>query len=69
MEETVAGDECCVGSDGWLEMLLIPDVWLALSGKIMGVWIKRHGGRKEMSQKWSQQSKSRVRTKRVEYSI
>ena len=35
------GGGCCVGSDGGLEILLIPEVWLGLSGKIMGVWIRR----------------------------
>lgn len=46
-EATVTGDECCVGSDSGLEILLIPDVQLALSGKIMAVWMRRHGGRKK----------------------
>lgn len=40
---TVTGDECCVGSDNGLEILLIPEELLASSGKIMGVWIRRHG--------------------------
>lgn len=48
---TVCGDECCVGSDSGLEILLVPEVRLALSGKIMGVWMRRHGGRKRCAMK------------------
>ena len=42
---TVAGDECRLGSDSELETLLIPEVWLALSGKIKGVWIGHGRGK------------------------
>lgn len=38
---TVTAEECCIGSESGLEILLIPEVRLASSGKIMGVWIKR----------------------------
>lgn len=34
------GDGCCVGPDGGLEILSVPEVRLALSGKIMGVWVR-----------------------------
>lgn len=50
---TVTGEECCVGWYSGLEVLPIPRVRLSLSGKIMGgvdkvgVWMRRHGGRKK----------------------
>lgn len=47
MGETVAGEECCLGSNGGLEILLIPEVQFALSGKITGVRIRRHGGKEK----------------------
>lgn len=34
---TVAADECCVSWARGLEKVLIPEVWLALSGKIKRV--------------------------------
>lgn len=34
--ETVAAVECCSDSENRLEILLMPEVWLALSGKITG---------------------------------
>lgn len=40
---TVTAEECCIDSESGLEMLLIPEVWLASSGKIMGVWISNEG--------------------------
>lgn len=38
----VADDECCVCSSGGFEILLIPEVGLALSGKIKELLMRRH---------------------------
>lgn len=38
----VADDECCVCSSDGFEILLIPEVGLALSGKIKELLMRRH---------------------------
>ena len=52
----VAGDECCVRSSGGFEILLIPEVGLALSGKIKELLMRKHGARKKRSKaKWTKE--------------
>lgn len=64
---TVAADECCVSWARGLEKVLIPEVWLALSGKIKRVdketWGKKKDEVNVLKAKLSQESKRMVNTK------
>lgn len=53
----VADDECCDCSSDGFEILLIPEVGLALSGKIKELLMRRHRASKKIYIKQNGQSK------------
>lgn len=55
----VADDECCVRSSGGFEILLIPEVDLAVSGKIKELLMRRHHASKKKGIKQNGQPKKK----------